>query len=202
MSIQREIFLRYRAEGHVRFQIPARLCDVHVANALTGKLSGIEGVYRVNLYRRQKKLSIRYHGTVCDFNELAKQLYQLIAELDKQGLLEPQAASEAKPKRRFRRKLWDLKVAKWANEKYVDVKETFQATRILAKRVSKKPSAFVKDPEKTIINFLNDILVLYLVKIHWHRITQHWILNPVRFRYEWAAVFYLVYLLVRSRKQK
>ena len=202
MSIQREIFLRYRAEGYVRFQIPVKLCDVHATKVLVGQLSDIEGVYRVSLYRRQRKLSIRFNEAVCDFNELAKQLYHVIAELDKQGLLKPQAAAESKSKPRGRRKLGDLKPAKWANEKYVEVKETLQAASILAKRVSKKPSAFVKDPEKTIISFLNDVLVLYLVKIHWHRITQHWILNPVRYRYEWAAVFYLVYLLVRSRKQK
>lgn len=200
MSLQREIILRYRAVGYVRFQIPALLCQVHAAKALTEEISGIEGVYRAALYRRQKKLSIQYDEAVCDFHELAKKLYQVISKLDKKGALKP-AAAEAKTERRAQRKLGQFKTAKWANEKYVEAKETLQAVRILAKRASKKPTAFVKDPEKTIINFLNDVLVLYLVKIHWHRITQHWILHPLRYRYEWIAVFYLVYLLVRSRKQ-
>ncbi len=200
MSLQREIILRHRAEGYVRFQIPVQLCQEHAAEALTEGISAIKGIGRATLYRRQKKLSIQYNEEICDFNQLAKKLYQVITVLDKKGALKP-AASKTKARRKAQAKKEHFKAAKWANEKYVEAKETFQAVRILAKRVSKKPGALVKDPEKTIINFLNDVLVLYLVKIHWHRITQHWILHPVQYRYEWAAVFYLVYLLVRSRKQ-
>ena len=33
MSIQKEFVLRYRVNGHVRFQIPARICHVDVAKA-------------------------------------------------------------------------------------------------------------------------------------------------------------------------
>jgi len=58
------------------------------------------------------------------------------------------------------------------------------------------------DPEKAVISFLNDILVLFLIKLHWNDITQKWLLKPFMYRYEWMALFYLFFLLVRSRKQK
>ena len=200
MSIQREFVLRYRTEGHVRFQIPPLLCDVTVAKTLTDAISAIDGVYRVSLNCRQKKLSVRYQETVCDFTELAKQLYQLIGKLEKKGALKPLIPSKTKWKAGD--KLKSSKAGMWANEKYTEAKETLQAAKVLAKLGIKKPKAFVKDPEQTIINFFNDVLVLYLIKIHWQRIIQEWLPHPIRHRYEWTAVFYLSYLLMRSRKPK
>jgi len=62
-------------DGHVRFQIPARICNVDVAKAITDGISGIDGIYRVNLYRSQQKLSIRFNESVCDFkSSLARRL--------------------------------------------------------------------------------------------------------------------------------
>jgi hypothetical protein len=67
---------------------------------------------------------------------------------------------------------------------------------------TKGPKALFKDPEKATIDFLNDVLVLYLIKTHWTRITQEWLVKPIVHRYEWMAVFYLFFLLVRSRRPK
>ncbi|MDD1623545.1 MAG: hypothetical protein LUO94_02110, partial [Methylococcaceae bacterium] len=66
----------------------------------------------------------------------------------------------------------------------------------------KKPTAFMKDPEKAIIDFLNDILVIFLIRLHWNDITQNWLVKPLKYRYEWMALFYMFFLLVRSRKKK
>jgi len=44
--------------------------------------------------------------------------------------------------------------------------------------------------------------VLFMIRLHWNNITQLWIVSPFKYRYEWMAVFYMVYLLVRSRKPK
>jgi hypothetical protein len=52
------------------------------------------------------------------------------------------------------------------------------------------------------IDFFNDILVLFLIKLHWTNITQQWLLKPLKYRYEWMALFYMFFLLVRSRKKK
>jgi len=97
--------------------------------------------------------------------------------------------------------LGDFKATRWAKEKFGDVKETVQAAKVITRLGMKKPKAFMKDPEKAIIDFLNDILVLFLIRLHWNDITQNWLVKPLKYRYEWMALFYMFFLLVRSRKK-
>ncbi len=204
MSIQKEFTIRYKTEGHVRFEVPNQLCDPSVSRLLTAKILEIDGVYRVNLFRKQRKLSIRYQDTVCSFSQLADQLFQLLSELEQKKLLITPAVNDAvsakKVKWDIKSKMRSWKASKWATEKYADVKETVYAAKVVTKLGLKKPNSFIKDPEKTIIEFLNDVLVLYLIRLHWTRITQEWIPRPWAFKSQWAAVFYLFYLLVRSRR--
>jgi hypothetical protein len=202
MSIQRQIVLRYRDEGYVRFALPSLLCAKTIAESICGRLLAIEGIYQVNLSRRNKKLSVHFQETICSFHKLAKDLYQLIADLEKNDAFQPQASLLPKRKWETGEKIKNIKAARWIEEKYTEAKETVQAARVLGKLGLKKPKAFVKDPETTIINFLNDILVLYVIKVHWNRITQQWIPHPIQYRYEWTAAFYLMYLLMRSRRPK
>ena len=206
MSIQKEITVRYRNEGHIRFQIPTRLCNITVAKTLTAEILKIEGVYQVDCFRKQRKLAIRYKEVVCDFKQLAKQLFQLITELENQGLL-----IETETKKPFaisvptqwnvKSKLANWKPTRWISHKITDVKETAQAVKVLTKGWKKK-TALIKDPEKALIDFCNDILVLYLIKLHWIRITQEWMLKPWVFKTQWTAIFYLFYLLMRSKRPK
>jgi len=203
MAIQKEFVLRYRVDGHVRFQIPAQICNVDAAKAVTDGISGIDGVYRVNLYRSQQKLSIRFEESVCDFKSLAKQIFNLLADLEKNGDLKPKPVAKSVPwKEKAKSKLDAFKATRWAKEKFGDAKETVQAAKIITKLGMKKPTAFMKDPEKAIIDFLNDILVIFLIRLHWNNITQQWLVKPLKHRYEWMALFYMFFLLVRSRKQK
>ena len=203
MSIQKEFVVRYREDGHVRFQFPAQLCDKVIAERISAGIANIEGVYRVKVYRSQQKLSIRYHEVVCDFKALARQLFDLLAELEQQGALMPQPETRVTQwKDKLNAKLDTFKLTRWTKEKVGEVKETVQAAKDLTKLGMKKPKAFVKDPEKAIIDFLNDILVLFLIRLHWGEITQNWLVKPLKYRYEWMALFYMFFLLVRSRKQK
>jgi hypothetical protein len=203
MSIQKEFVLRYNLDGHVRFEIPARICNDDVAKAVTDGISEIDGVYRVNLYRGQQKLSIRFNETVCDFKTLARQLFDLLADLETKGALKPKPVStSARWKEKAKAKIDNFKVTRWAKEKFGAAKETVQAAKVITRLGMKKPNAFMQDPEKAVISFLNDILVLFLIKLHWNDITQNWLLKPLKYRYEWMALFYLFFLLVRSRKQK
>lgn len=203
MSIQKEFVLRYRVDGHIRFQIPAQICNVDVAKAVTDGISGIDGVYRVNLYRSQQKLSIRFEESVCDFKSLAQQLFDLLAELEKKGALKPKPVSKSTQwKEKAKSRFDDFKATRWAKEKFGDAKETVQAAKVITRLGMKKPTAFMKDPEKAIIDFLNDILVLFLIRLHWNDITQNWLVKPLKYRYEWMALFYMFFLLVRSRKKK
>ncbi|MDD2660792.1 MAG: hypothetical protein PHY54_14135 [Methylococcales bacterium] len=203
MSIQKEFVLRYKADGHVRFQIPVRIGSADVAKAVTDGISGIDGVYRVNLYRSQLKLSIRFQESVCDFKSLARQLFNLLADLETKGALKPKPVSKSSLwKEKAKSRLENFKAARWAKEKFGEAKETVQAAKVITRLGMKKPKAFMNDPEKAIIDFLNDILVIFLIRLHWNDITQNWLVKPIKYRYEWMALFYMFFLLVRSRKKK
>lgn len=54
--------------------------------------------------------------------------------------------------------------------------------------------------EKAAINFLNDLVAFYLIKVHWDLITKRWIKAPLAHADAWGAAFYLVFLMVRFRK--
>lgn len=204
MAIQKEFVLRYRTEGHVRFQIPERATQAQIAQLIVDKVAAVDGVYTVRVFRRSRKMVIHYHEDVCSFIQLAKQLFSILATLEQQGWFAPQAVVEVGKKLRFglKHKLKTSRINRWWNEKVTAAKETAQAARIVGKITTKGPKALFKDPEKAVIDFLNDILVLYLIKVHWNRITQQWLVKPLAHRSEWLAMFYLFFLLVRSRRPK
>jgi len=200
MGIQKDCRVRYKSDGHVRFEIPKQLCDVSVAKKITEQIFELEGVYRVNLFRKQQKLAIHFQETVCDFKQLAIQLYQLLDTLEQQGQFATNTDIAVSPSEwKIASQLKQTKLSRWFNDQYIAVKETAQAAKVITQLGLKKPKSFIKDPEKTMIDFGNDILVLYLIKLHWTRITQEWLPHPWLFRYQWTAVFYLFYLLIRSR---
>lgn len=204
MAIQKEFVVRYRSEGHVRFQIPPRAARADVAKLITDKIAAIGGVSAVNLFQRSAKLSIRYDESVCRFIDLARQMSAELAALEQQGWFAPQAMLDGGKKSRFglRHKFKTSKINRWLDEKIIAAKETAQAAKVIGKLSSQGPKALFKDPEKAVIDFLNDILILYLIKVHWTRITTQWLVKPLVHRYEWMATFYLFFLLVRSRKPK
>lgn len=204
MAIQKEFVVRYRSEGHVRFQIPPRATEAQVAKLITDKVAAVAGVSAVSLFRRSRKLTIHYDETVCGFIELARQLHADLASLEQQGWFAPQAVVGVSKQSRFglKHKLKASKINRWFDSKITAAKETAQAAKVIGRLSSKGPKALIKDPEKAVIDFLNDILVLYLIKVHWTRITTQWLVKPLVHRYEWMATFYLFFLLVRSRKPK
>ncbi len=195
--ITRQIQLRYRAPGHVRFQLPPVLTTPESAAALTAAVRRIDGVYRVRL--SGNKLSIRYHEAFCSFKQLARQLHVIVTGLEQQGRLK---APVVAVRHSLLRRIKETPVASWARERVQDVRETFAAFGILARQGLKRGPKFLHDPKALAFEFANDLLVLYLIRIHWHRIVTQWIPNPIKHRYEWAAIFYMTYLLVRSRLPK
>ena len=200
MSLQKEIFVRYRTDGHVRFEIPEILCRPDTVDGLIAGLQRIEGVYRVDVYRRQRKLSIRYMDTAVDFPSLVRQLDRIVNQLEMGRRAEPVAS----PPLRSQPWLQGLKnssLVRWMREKYQETRETVTALSIVARRGIRSPPALLKR-ENGAIQFFNDILVFYLIKTHWHLITQHWLRRPIQYKYEWLSAFYMIFLLVRSRIPK
>ncbi len=193
MSIAKQILLRYRAEGHVRFAVPPELCAPLAAQRLETQLKQAEGVYRVDLHRRQGKLSIRYVEGVTQFKAVARALFDALDSIEAQpaccgGGIAMQEGQQDPPG--------------WLQAKYQEARETITALGIVTRSAGKAAPLLTPEQEKFAIEFFTDILVLYLIKLHWHLIMSHWIRNPWQYRSEWMATIYMIFLLVRSKKPK
>lgn len=189
MNLHEAIIVRYREAGHVRFELPACLFEPETLAQINAGLSQIEGIYRVDVFPKQRKLSLRYLTMVLDFKALAKRLAQILENLETS---EPtQATNQA------HRNVVE-QVNSWLSEKAEEVRETLQAAGILLKQGSSfggmMPGA------DALQNFFTDILVLYLLKKHWRMVLLVWARSPWLYKYEWMASGFMAYLLVRSRR--
>ena len=147
MSIQKEIILRYKSSGHVRFQIPERLCSDEVAGYVADAINEFDGVYRVNLFRNKHKLAIRYTEENLTLQELVQQLIKLLTDLEKKGFFNAKPDTGKSGSLNFKLPSW--KGTRWAKEKYTETKETAQAISILAKLSLKKNQRFSLIPKKS-----------------------------------------------------
>jgi hypothetical protein len=198
----RRIVVRHREPGHLRFQLPAGLCDGPRADALEAGLQGKAGIYRATLYRAARKLSLRYDPHQASEREV---VLALRAQLDRlpgplvqalQPATEQLGQTLRATKERIgegaRRKLARFRLA-LLKLRQAQPKEGSLAARL-------QPVIANALTEQAIINFLNDLLAFYLIKVHWELITRRWMRNPVAHADAWLAIFYLIYLLVRYRK--
>lgn len=205
-SLMRQVVLRHRAEGYLRFDLPLGLCAGEAAAAIRQRLEALNGVYRVSFHPAYGKLAVRYHSAVCDTRRVALALSEGVSVVQARELgpaCEHCAAREAEPgpPTGLKARVLNLGPVRWVREKAQEARQTTAALRQLSMARFKKVPAVLEDPGKAIHEFITDILVLYLIKIHWDRITQQWLRAPIRFRYEWLAVFYLTYLMVKARRR-
>ena len=195
MSTNQRIILRYRGEGHLRFELPKELLESAFCDRLTDALMGQLGIYRTTVYSRLGKLSIRYFPGLTDVKTIAHFLSAQVS------LLEPQLHGNvgAAPTGLAR---GDVFVASdWIDRAIHETQETLSATGIVLRRLFGETDS-ANGPPRLMLEFFTDLLVLWLIKTHWHLITQHWLKRPWTFRYEWSASLYLIFLLVRSKKTK
>lgn len=200
MSIQQQVLLRYRSEGHLRFALPEVLCTPELGGQLVAGLESMEGIYRVDLYGGQGKLSIRYLDTVCDFGAVVRRLHALVNQLAGRvtRMVRPAPSGRGTEATGMPLAKVGTGVGQWFRDKLQETRETFAAMGIMlrsgVRALNQRP--------RWVTEFLNDLLMLYLIKIHWHHILTLWLPNPWQYRYEWAATFYLIYLSVQSRLPK
>lgn len=205
-SLLRQVALRHRADGYLRFDLPPGLCEGPAAASLRAALEALDGVYRVSFYPAYDKLAIRFHPAACDAGRVARALAQGLKAVEADALspgcerCAARAAAEAPPSG-LKARLMHLRPVRWVREKTEEVRQGYDALRQLSFARFKKVPDVLQNPDKAVHDFLTDILVLYLIKVHWDRITQQWLRAPIRFRYEWLAVFYMTYLMVRARRR-
>ena len=205
-NLARQVVLRHRADGYLRFDLPDGLSAGPAATIIRRELEALEGIYRVTFHASYNKLAIRFHPAVCDAPRVARALSRGLDRVEADGLLPgcprcagPQAAEA--PPTGLKAQLMDLAPVRWVREKAQEMRRTTAALQQLSLTRFKKVPPVLKDPGKAIHEFLTDVMVLYLIRIHWDRITQQWLRSPIRYRYEWLAVFYLIYLMVRARQR-
>lgn len=171
----------------MRFELPDELCTEEAAAQLESGLKALDGVYRVIVYRRNRKLSIRYMDTVCSVHDVVLGLDRLVERI-------------ARERRPIRERLRSIGWTQRLRKRYRHAKTTAATLGHVVRSQLKRPTSAPMSTEKLIINFLNDIATFYLIKVHWSRISQQWLKEPIKYRYQWLTVFYLVFLMVRYRK--
>lgn len=201
MALAEIITLRYHGRGHVRFDLPAAVCTPNRSQALVEGLRSTDGIYRVDLQPRRRKLSIRYTEDRCSFDDVCRALHDHVgASADTESGSESccsgghvaEATSDFRPA--------SPGPIGWLRARLGGARGSSLVARPSDAIDAGDPVPMIR--ESTVIEFLNDVLVLYLIKLHWHMIMQHWLRQPWRHRYEWMAAFYMIYLLVRSRRPK
>ena len=206
-EIARAITILHRAEGHLRLHLPPALAHEPAASHLERALLALAGVRRAAVDRRHAKLAVHFDAYVCSPGDIAR---ALLAAAQQAALL-PAAAvggQEVATRARARRAQGWLRLQAQAIRQRYRAAARRASTLVSAARseVGKRsPLARVLGPElfneRAVLNLLNDITALYLIKIHWNLITQRWLRAPFAHRYEWLTILYLTYLFVRFRRQ-
>jgi len=208
--LSRQVLVLHKSAGHVRFALPEALANPGSAAVIKGALLRIPGVRLVQVDAGTGKLGVHYDPIACTLPQLALVL---------KGSLEAAAAAAQRPTAagappasgigEIGQQLGrGVKQAEALARRFVRrAQEQLTSTPAVdAGEVSGKlaPLRRAFDPallnEKAVINFANDIVAFYLIRVHWNLITQQWLKSPLRHADVWLTVFYLTFLLVRYRK--
>lgn len=198
-ALMAEVVLRYRGDGHLRFDLPEPLIRPGAMAVLRHGLAAVDGLYRVDVWRRPAKLSLRFDTTVCGEADIVRRLAVLVADI---AAHLDDLSAPAEPPRGLAARLKAMAPLRRLRARYAAVKQQGSiAAQVIAGRMG-LPQPLSFDAREWTINFFNDLVAFYLIKLHWERITRQWLLEPWKYRSQWAAVVYLVFLLVQSRKAK
>jgi hypothetical protein len=208
-SISCQILVLHKSAGHVRFALPEALANPGSAAVIEAALLCIPGVRLVRIDPGTGKMGVHYDPIACSLRQLALVL---------KGSLDVAAASAqpAAPEKPATSGVGELgqqlarglKQAETLARGFLRSLQTQpvapQATTTTANPGKLAPLRRAFNPtllnERSVVNFANDIVAFYLIRVHWNLITQHWIKAPLQHGSAWLTVFYLTFLLVRYRK--
>lgn len=179
------------------------VCQPDEAATLREAIHSLEGVYSVHLYPAQGKLAIRFSSTLCTARQIMQQLRQTVNAIQNRPLslvvLKVYAASSSQQSVVMRPMAF---LSLWIKAKWKEFRETLQAGWIVIKRAYHASGFATGEQPRWLKDFMNDLLMLFLIKIHWHQLLTEWLPRPWTYRYEWAATLYLVYLSVQAKAQR
>ena len=198
------VVVRYREAGHLRLQMPAELSNAAAVKRLEQGLRECAGVYRVAFDHASRRLSIRFDSHLASTGDVARHLKALLETMLSDLPASPAADQKSSARSRLREAGDRIRGALLqSGTRLKGISSVFRKPRTPQGLLRRKlqPLIAAALTEEGINSFLLDLLVLYLVKVHWDLISQRWIRFPLRFSGAWLSTFYLTYLLVRHRKQ-
>lgn len=221
-ALARRMVVRHKEPGHLRLELPAELCGSLRAAAMEEALRRVDGVYRVILERYNRKLSVRYDPLQCSQAQVAQALRRTLDLLPEEaavasaGTDEVPGAAAVDPAQALialgrtvqdgaRRLLGQVSQSLSGNtgapSAETPVGDSGAASAPPGSLQARlQPLVAGALTEKAAINFLNDLVAFYLIKVHWNLIMKRWIKTPLAHADVWGAAFYLVFLMVRFRK--
>ena len=216
-ALARRIVVRHRGAGYLRLELPPEICHAAATTALDAALRAVGGVYRVSFYPARRRLVVSHDFHSCTTADVARALRDCLGGLpqadarplpgERQAVPAVQAGRAAAPAATPAARLtpvWQDAVRQ-ARRGFTQLRSRIEALRQPKARpgtlqAKLEPMLANALTEKAIINFLNDLVAFYLVKVHWELISQRWLKDPVKHANAWLTVFYLMFLLVRYRK--
>lgn len=205
----RRVFVLAKADDHLRLALPAAFGNPGSARVIEAALLSLPGVRGVRLDLRGAKLSVHFDPVASGHRQIALVLKATLdaALAAASGGAAGCASTAGDRAARIGIGAWRERALQWlryANERALAASHAMQA-QFLTPGGRPTPWRKVFDPalvnERAVINFANDVLAFYLIRVHWNRITQQWLRFPGRHADAWLAVFYLTLLLVRYRKR-
>ncbi|MFO1417582.1 MAG: heavy metal-associated domain-containing protein [Methylotetracoccus sp.] len=192
MSEGSAVRVRYQGVGHLRVQIPTGLCQEDpTREALIRGLHRIEGVYRVDVYARDGKLSIRYLDPIVSPSDIVAAIDALIEHRPSAPCPVAPDGSQAGP--------GSIRPAAWARGKLREIRETLLAFRILLGRTAASRGGSGSLAAGLLRVAATDAAIAFLVRSLWKPVFSQWVRRPWRHRYQWIAVAALAYRGWRRR---
>lgn len=199
-QLARRIVVLHRDSGFLRLELPIELCSSPITEKLERGMAARTGISSAAVDRSWQRISIRFDPSLLSAGQVARLLFSLLADLpdivgqaaDPSIPNQPPAATES---------------PRLTNPGLQPVLDKLKALVMPATspvegslQARFQPIVESALTEKAIINFFNDIVAFYLIRVHWDLITKRWLQNPIAHSNAWLTVFYMVFLLVRYRK--
>lgn len=194
-DLARQIVVLHREAGFMRLELPALLCLKDNVALIEAHLTGVPGVTSAAVDLAWRRISIRYDAAILSAGAVARSLFASLRELP--DVEAPATAADPV----------DAAPSPARSPSLQPVLDKLRAALLPAEAPAEgsmqarfQPLVESALTEKAIINFFNDIVAFYLIRVHWDLITKRWLQNPVAHSNAWLTVFYFVFLLVRYRK--
>lgn len=185
-SLARQIVVRHKEAGHLRLELPPELFGPAARAHIEAGLRQRTGVYRVGFEPDGRRLSIWFESQQCSLSDVARELRGLLDRLPAETVVPaPLREPLAKARKAFERGAHEV------GGRVRRLLEKLRQPGAPAGSLQARLQPILKNAltEQATVNFLNDVLMFYLIKIHWDLITKRWMKDPVGHADAWLATF-------------